>query len=63
MNTVNDFKVGQRVQSAPHTDRFMRGVRWGNVTKIGKKLITVKFDKFSSPVQTNPVNLRDEFGF
>lgn len=63
MNKTHDFKVGQRVQSAPWTDRFMRGARWGDVVAVTKLNVVVKFDKLAKPVMCGPIHIRDEFGF
>lgn len=43
-NTVKDFKLGQRVQLHPATDLWMKGARYGTVTLIGRKYITVRLD-------------------
>lgn len=36
--------IGQRVATMPHTDAFMRGQRFGEVTKVGTKLVHVRMD-------------------
>lgn len=43
-NRPADFKKGQRVQLHPGTDDWMRGDRYGDVVKIGTKLVSVKLD-------------------
>lgn len=45
-----DFKVGQRVQSHPASDRWMRGQRFGTVEMIGKRTVWVRFDRGSRKV-------------
>jgi hypothetical protein len=40
-----DFTVGQRVQLAPHTDLWMRGARYGVVTKTTRQRVHVKLDR------------------
>lgn len=44
VNTLDTFKVGQRVQLNPVCDLWMRGARWGNVEKIGRKYVSVRLD-------------------
>ena len=43
------FKIGDRVEVAPHYDKWMRGDRYGTITKFGMCLIEghvlVKMDK------------------
>lgn len=40
----SDFRVDQRVQAHPGTDIWMRGVRFGNVAKVGRVFVHVKMD-------------------
>ena len=49
-----DFRVGQRVQIHPGTDRWMRGDRFGEVVAIGRKWVKVKFDRSGDLVQVAP---------
>jgi len=35
------IELQDRVALAPHTDAWMRGIRYGRVTKIGRKYVTV----------------------
>lgn len=53
----DDFHVGQRVQSHPATDRFMRGVLYGTVTKIGNTSVHVDFDRADRVFRVNPANI------
>ena len=39
-----NIKAGQRIEMMPHTDLWMRGARYGNVVKVGRKYVTVKLD-------------------
>jgi hypothetical protein len=39
------FTVGQRVEAHPATDAWMAGDRFGEVVKIGNKLIHVRMDR------------------
>lgn len=57
MNTVNDFKIGQRVQLHPATDLWMRGSRWGTVVAIGRKFVRIRLDVPSIVVRIRPENL------
>lgn len=54
MNTVRDFKVGQRVQLHPATDRWMRGDRWGVVYKLGHKYVELVMDVSGSHLRVHP---------
>jgi hypothetical protein len=58
-NTPKDFTVGQRVRSAAHTDRFMRGIRFGDVIAIGRFNVTVKFDVLTKPTVVDPDSIID----
>lgn len=42
------MKVGDDVKIHPATDWFMQGVKYGTVTKIGRKYIHVKAVGFNS---------------
>jgi hypothetical protein len=39
-----DFRAGDRVELHPGCDLWMRGARFGTVTKVGRKFVTVKMD-------------------
>ena len=53
-----DFKIGQRVQMHPATDRWMRGQRFGTVIDIGRQVVAVRFDRGPKPVaRIQPRNL------
>ena len=41
----SEFRVGERVQIHPATDGWAMGIRYGDVTKLGRKLVHVKFDQ------------------
>lgn len=43
--TLEDFTVGDRVETAPHTDTWMSGDRYGAVTKIGRSYIYVRLER------------------
>jgi hypothetical protein len=58
MNTMSDFKVGQRVELLPHLDLWMMGARYGEVVKLGRKWVHVKLDRGTNwVVQLLPVHL------
>lgn len=54
MNTINDFKVGQRVQLHPATDRWMRGDRWGVVYKLGRKYVELVMETTGAHLRVPP---------
>lgn len=45
MFTLQDFPIGTRVQTAPHTDAWMSGDRYGNVVKVGRTFLSVAMDR------------------
>jgi hypothetical protein len=47
----SDFTVGQRIELSPACDLWMRGARFGNVAKIGRKFVTVKLDHWPRPLR------------
>jgi hypothetical protein len=55
MFTLKDFKVGQRVQLHPFTNLWMRGARYGEVVKIGTRVLQVKLDANGRTVSLAPV--------
>jgi hypothetical protein len=54
---ASDFRVGQRVQLHPGTDRWMRGDRYGDVARVGRKHVHVKMDRSGQTVRVHPRNL------
>ncbi len=44
------MQVGTRVKLHPATDWWMRGARYGVVTKIGRKLIHVRLEVMGAPI-------------
>ncbi len=42
--SLDAFRVGQRIQLHPATDQWMQGQRYAEVTKVGRKVITIKTD-------------------
>ena len=58
-HNINDFTVGQRVQTHPATDWWMRGARFGTVVLVGRVTVHVKLDnKAGAPVRFLPRNVR-----
>jgi hypothetical protein len=55
--TMDDFKVGDRVEIHPATDLWMRGARFGTVTKIGRKYVHVKLDNTGAVTHFAPRNI------
>lgn len=53
---ITDFKVGDRIQLHPATDLWARGLKYGTVQKIGRKLLHVKLDN-GWKWRVNPVNV------
>lgn len=52
------MSVGDRVAVHPATDLFMRGMRYGEVRKVGRKWIHVRFDVWPhGDVKVSPENL------
>ncbi len=42
--SLADFRVGQRIHLHPATDLWMQGQRYVEVTKVGRKVITIRTD-------------------
>ena len=54
MTALSDYTVGDRVELAPHTDLWLRGARYGIVSKIGRKYLTVLLDRTGGFVRVLP---------
>ena len=52
-----DFTIGQRVESHPATDTWMRGNRYGTVSKIGRKAVSVEMDRTGGTIRFHPSNI------
>lgn len=39
------YLVGKRIEISPHFDAWMQGDRFGEITKVTSKYITVKMDR------------------
>jgi hypothetical protein len=50
-------QVGERVQLHPATDDWMRGDKFGTITRVGTQLVSVKLDKSGRTKRYRPNNL------
>ena len=48
---------GDRVEIHPAVDAWMRGDRYGTVTKVGRALFSVKMDKSQKTLRIAPHNI------
>lgn len=55
--SIHDFIVGARVELHPATDLWMRGDRYGTVTKLGRLFVHVRLDKSERTVLINTHNI------
>ena len=60
-NTIDTFTIGQRVQLHPALDRWMRGDRYGKVTKITRQTVHVHLwwsgqTRAFQPMHLDPIN-------
>ena len=44
--SLASFQKGQRIQLHPATDQWMQGQRYAEVTKVGRKVITIPSRSF-----------------
>lgn len=54
---VKGYRVGQRVELHPGTDAWMRGDRYGDIVKIGRRTVYVKMDKSGKILSLMPHNV------
>lgn len=52
------FNVGDRIELAPHLDRWMMGDRFGEIVKIGRRFLHVRLDKSEKTIPVVPENAR-----
>ena len=63
MFTLNDFTKGDRVELHPATDLWMRGMRFGTVVGIGRKMLNVELDRrHAGSVRVHPENIGSIIG-
>lgn len=51
------FHVGDRIELAPHLDRWIRGDRYGEIVKIGGRFLHVRMDRSDKIVYVVPENV------
>lgn len=54
---IQDFQPGLRVELHPATDAWIAGDRYGDVVKVGQKLVHVKMDRSGRTRQVHPRNI------
>jgi len=54
---LDQFAVGDRVELAPHLDRWMMGDRFGEVVKIGRFYLHVHMDRSGKTCRVVPENI------
>lgn len=52
------FNVGDRIELAPHLDRWMTGDRFGEIVKIGRRFLHVRMDVSDKTIPVVPENAR-----
>jgi hypothetical protein len=55
--TIASFQVGHRVQLHPATDRWMQGDRYGEVVKVGRRILRVRLDKSGVTAKLRPQDI------
>ena len=55
---LEQFAVGDRIELAPHLDRWMMGDRFGEVVKIGRLYLHVHMDRSGKTCHISPENAR-----
>lgn len=53
------FEVGQRIETQPWTDAWMRGERYGVVTIVGRRYIHARMDASRAVRKFLPETLRE----
>lgn len=54
---METIAVGDRVELHPATDRWMRGDRFGEVVKLGRRYVHVKLDRSGDTRRFAPENV------
>jgi len=52
-----DLAPGERVELHPSTDRWMQGDRFGVVSRIGRKWVSVRMDRSGQEIRVAPAVL------
>jgi hypothetical protein len=55
------MNVGTRVQIHAASARWMMGDRYGEITKIGRKFVSVKLDKSGKTIKSLPDQLQEVY--
>lgn len=55
---LSQFEAGDSVETLPHTDDFMRGDRYGMVTKVGHTYVSVSLNKSGKIKRFSPENIK-----
>jgi hypothetical protein len=53
----DEFKIGERVQLHPATDRWMRGDRYGTVVYVGRLWVKVSMVRSGQVIRVKPEDL------
>ena len=51
---MEGFKTGDRIEMAVWTDTWMRGDRFAEVVRVGRKLLQVRFDRSGRYAKVHP---------
>lgn len=55
--SLGGFRVGDRVELHPGTDRWMRGDRYGDVVRVGRTRLHVHMDRSGQTITVSPGNV------
>lgn len=54
---LSQYKIGDRIEAAPHTNSWMMGDRYGEIVKIGRFYLHVKMDRSGKTRKFVPENV------
>ena len=57
---LTQFQVGDRVQIAPHLDRWMAGDRYGTVTEVMNHYVKIKMDASGQVIPVVPRDIHEK---
>jgi hypothetical protein len=59
-DSVREFKTGDRVAVHPASSHFLSGYRYGEVVRVGNRVLTVELSRLGHVITTtmNPRNLK-----